>query len=471
MKDKIFIIWSGNKDLAVKVKKLLSRYDYTCYVGGGDEQSDNRNMTVGDTIRTQMNECNQAIVLFNLKKTDDVSQVPAVSQNLFFELGYTFSTYGKQKVHCVRKKGEDIVLPSDFDNSFVEMLEAPDEDTYAQNIVEYFLKRQKMTLTRNKLDIINNRYTIREIIKQHYNSQIGSKCSDYELAQYILFYTQAAHMYRDEQNILNELKDFKQKYYTRTSKELSLSIDLGIAYLEMVNKLQKEEDGDVFIDYDTFGDFCDVCESIIAKSENDPVGDYYLWLELFTYEFWNYAYLLLASNNSEEEDDRREYMINSVKMSKEAFDRIEKIISSGYEADIRDKDGLIALMQSYMYRNQFLIMRDLDEEGKKYLADNNYIENTDLLYWLEKAFETRKEMVTNFKGCIDSAIYDHISMEYYLIACEYMKYAPDVLPKDQKRRIDRGVETFVKSQKQKKEENFVYVTQIEQMYNSLHKKQ
>ena len=90
-------------------------------------------------------------------------------------------------MHCVKKAGENIVLPSDFDNSFVEPISCDDEKAFVDGVVNYFLGRQKMSIEGNKMVIINNRYKIHDMLQAHY-SEVGSRCSDYELAQYVLFY-------------------------------------------------------------------------------------------------------------------------------------------------------------------------------------------------------------------------------------------------------------------------------------------
>ena len=113
MKDKIFIIWSGTNQVAQKVKNILeNEYNYICYVGG-NYNNDSQMVSIGDTVIRQMKSCNQAIVIFQNKDTG------VISNNLFYELGYVSSEYGMKKVHCVRKMHDNILSPSDFDNSFV----------------------------------------------------------------------------------------------------------------------------------------------------------------------------------------------------------------------------------------------------------------------------------------------------------------------------------------------------------------
>ena len=114
MKDKIFIIWSGENKTAMMVKNILeNKHNYLCYVGG-NQYNDSQMLSIGDTVVNQMKTCNQAIVIFSNKNNS------GVSNNLYFELGFVSSNYGMKKVHCVKRHNDNIILPSDFDNSFVE---------------------------------------------------------------------------------------------------------------------------------------------------------------------------------------------------------------------------------------------------------------------------------------------------------------------------------------------------------------
>lgn len=74
MKDKIFLIWSGNNVVATKVKTILEKEkNYLCLIGGSFE-SDTQMFTVGDTVIRQMNMCNQAIVIFQRKSSGNISE-------------------------------------------------------------------------------------------------------------------------------------------------------------------------------------------------------------------------------------------------------------------------------------------------------------------------------------------------------------------------------------------------------------
>ena len=257
MKDKIFIIWSGENKTAMMVKNILeNKHNYLCYVGG-NQYNDSQMLSIGDTIVKQMKTCNQAIVIFSNKNNS------GVSNNLYFELGFVSSNYGMKKVHCVKRHNDNIILPSDFDNSFVENIMASNEEEYVEGIVNYFLTRQKLSVDTNKMYLINNRYIIHEMLQVHY-SDIGSKCSDYELAQYVLFYTQSGILYQDEYKILEELKNFKRKYFNEFSAELHQSVNLCIAYLEVASNLISIGDI-VYIDSDIFRSYFNVCKNMLQE--------------------------------------------------------------------------------------------------------------------------------------------------------------------------------------------------------------
>ena len=256
MKDQIFIGWSGTNNVALEIKKRLEAKNYRCYIGGNADNS-SQFSSVGDTVIQQIKNCNQAIMIFQNRNDGQVSG------NLFFELGYVLAMYGQQKVHCVKKRRETVVLPSDFDNSFIEALEADNDDDYAESIVNYFMGRQKLSVDTNKMYLINNRYMIHEMIQAHY-SETGSKCSDYELAQYILFYMQASVMYQDEPKILEELTQFKRYHNNEFSAELHNAVNLSIAFLEVQSNLRNDQEA-VYIEDSVFREYYNTCKDMLEE--------------------------------------------------------------------------------------------------------------------------------------------------------------------------------------------------------------
>ncbi len=274
MKDCIFVAWSGTNEVAIRIKGILEKKNYKCIIGGN---SDNNSTfaSIGDTVIQQIKTCNQAIVVFQNKKDG------SVSNNLFFELGYVMALYGSTKVHCVRKENEIVTLPSDFDNSFVEPIKNSDcDDDFVNGIIQYFFARQKLSIVENKMDLINNRYRIHDYIQSHF-SETGSKCSDYELAQYILYYMQAAHMFSDEKIVEKEIRKFREDNHSNLSEELSYAINVCLAYLNLIDNIQLTDDGNMYIERRTYREFRDVDEQIYEDIIEDDTGIFDEWCKVF----------------------------------------------------------------------------------------------------------------------------------------------------------------------------------------------
>lgn len=402
MKDKVFLIWSGNNTVALKVKQVLeSQYNYVCDVGGN---SDNNSSfaSIGDTIIQQMKSCNQAIVLF--QNRDD----GMLSFNLFFELGYVSASYGMKKVHCVRRENEEITLPSDFDNAFVEALPSPDDDTYVEEIIEYFMQRQKMSVDVNKMQLINNRYLIHNMLQSHY-SDSGSLCSDYELAQYVLFYMQAAVMFQDEGKVLKELRRFKRQHHSNFSKELAESVNLSIAFLELQDNLINEGEL-VYISDESFRHYYTVCADMLEEIEDDDSGTFDEWSKVFLTENLAYATALYAINPNLNER-RRHFLLNkTLEYARICIDDIEKLELAAPIVENNDDVGIVLLYKAYVYRHMFNAYSLLGEreEAEK---------------WLSASLKERKTLIRNYDdNSIDSKLYSSFQMEYYLNLLEYLEF-------------------------------------------------
>ncbi len=396
MKDRVFIAWSGSNTIALQVKVLLEKkYNYVCSIGGNAD-NDSKFSSVGDTVIQQMKSCNQAIVIFQNRKDG------AVSNNLFFELGYVISMYGMKKVHCVRRMQEDVILPSDFDNSFVEAIDDKnDDELFAQAIVDYFIGRQKMSINENKMYLINNRYLIHDKIVSHY-SDAGSKCSDYELAQYILFYMQAAHMFGDEKKTLEEISHFKQLHNYEFSGELSLAINICLSFLTMVTNIQyNETKNEVFIDQNVFWKFKNEYTNYVDAIVDDDMGVFDEWARVFIHEHLNFAYMLFAQNDSVSEDMVKAMYTKSKEYGLKTISYIEELEKIAPCIENNDEMGLVSLLKAYVYRNLFVSKSFLNED--------------DALDWLKKTFRERTSLKNNFgSGTIDTQLYNNFCMEYYL---------------------------------------------------------
>jgi len=401
MKDRIFLIWSGNNTIAIKIKKILEmEHNYLCYVGGSHENN-SQMFSVGDTVVKEMNTCNQAIVLFQNKENG------AVSSNLFFELGYVSAKYGMKKVHCVKRENEKIALPSDFDNAFVEGLPCGSDDEYVENIVKYFLERQKLSVDENKMYLINNRYIIYEMLQMHYSSS-GSKCSDYELAQYILFYMQAAVMYQDERKVLDELREFKRQHFNEFSEEVSEAVNLSIALLEV--QLDLKYDGEVvYLSDDAFRKYFNACKDMLDEIKDDNSGLFDEWAKAIASENLAYACSMYALNPSLNENTRNFLFQKTIYFGNQCLGFLKLLSELKINIENNDVSGIISVFKSYVYRHLFLASRQVDKDNAS--------------KWLQLSIKERKNLLKNFdSNSTDSKIYSNFEMEYYLNLVEYLDY-------------------------------------------------
>lgn len=406
MKDRVFIAWSGTNHIAIQVKNILEkRYNYVCAIGGNADNS-SQFSSVGDTVIQQMKTCNQAIVIFQ-NRSDG-----AISNNLFFELGYVLSMYGQKKTHCVKRKDETVVLPSDFDNSFVEAIEENSDDAFAQGIVDYFISRQKMSINENKMFLINNRYLIYDKIVSHY-SEKGSQCSDYELAQYILFYMQAAHLFGDEEKVYKEIKEFKNAHNFEFSSELSLAINLCLTYFDLVLNIKCDsKTSDVYIDQRIFWKSKKEYEYYLEALENDDTGVFNEWFTVFVKEHLCFTYILFSNNAQLDEKTVATLCDKTILYGNETIESIECLEEQAPCKENNDHVGLISLLKAYIYRNLYLAKNKLNED--------------DATIWLKKTMKERKSLKNNYgKGTIDTQLYNTFLMEYYLSLVNYLSGADE----------------------------------------------
>ena len=334
MKDRVFIAWSGSSEIALKVKNVLeNRCNYKCFIGGNGT-NDSNFASVGDTVLQQIKSCNQAIVIFQKRKDG------FISNNLFFELGYALASYGLTKVHCVRLAHEQLSLPSDFDNSFVEPIDDSDPEGLVNGIVEYFLARQKLSVNTNKMYLINNRYLIKEYIRRHFSEQ-GSQCSDYELAQYLLFYTQAAQMFNDVNAVRNELQAFKQAYQYNFSTELRISVDICLTFFDLYSGIQIDENNAAYIDKATYRKVKEKFDSIELDIEDDNTGIFDEWAKVFTSDYMAFATDLYLGNPELTDERKNRIAIKTIELADECIARIERLQAVAPIIENNDHSGLL----------------------------------------------------------------------------------------------------------------------------------
>jgi|GEM_PF-1491428 len=415
MKDKVFIIWSGSKEVAIKIADKLRARDYFCEVGGNHDNN-SEHLSVNATVIDQMNRCNQAIAIFQNKATTG-----RVAENLIFELGYVLARYGARKLHCVKRLRDEIKMPSDFDNSFIEGLNDESEEAFVNDVVKYFSERQKLAVEENKMSLIGRRYKMKEFIESHYSSG-GAHCSDYELAQYMLFYMSAAQIFGEEEKVMTELFEFKKQYQSKFSLELMMSVNECYYFLKMLT-CRKSENNEVYIDTAAYTEFMKQATDIDKKIVNDIKGPFDEWARFILEEQMAYACLLYSGAPKLSDKIRLIMHQSSIKYGFKSLESAVTLSKSVSAKDNNDNIGLIKLLRSYVYRNLFLSNKFINEHKDLLTSqdEKDFDYEAESLKWLEICLTERRELVLNYgNGVVDSGIYENFRMEYYLILAEYL---------------------------------------------------
>ena len=150
MKGKVFIGWSSDNSLALKVKAELKKSGYNGVVGGKAESSLEHG--VGDTIIKQMRSCSAAIMLFTSRpdlhsvcnKCGKTLGGKILSGNMLFELGFLTGSLKPNRVFIVYMDDAAKCAPSDLKGAWDLQITkgCKTEEELAAEIVELFLKEQ-----------------------------------------------------------------------------------------------------------------------------------------------------------------------------------------------------------------------------------------------------------------------------------------------------------------------------------------
>lgn len=407
MKGKVFIGWTKTNDIAYKVKDMLD--NYTCYVGGDDP--DNKNIGagqeyyVGSTVIKQMNNCNQAI--FIISKYDK-----ALSNNVMFELGYTCAKFRNtgRKIHVfyLDVPSMDNAIPSDLVGMWAEHMETYDlsNDEIAKRIVSLFLKRQMNEITENKMMVIDKWYKIENEIANHNKDP---QCSDFELAQYLLFYSHAAYIFDFSDAAFSQVRSLCE-YDSLESEELSIAINIALLANGAIYRYASSSEpmsGDVYDDI--FEKYQSIQKSIGTKHETD--GEFYKWAYVMALDYMNLAATLRLfayddeCKNAEPDTELYDEYTSMVLETGEKILSLCEILGSS-----QNNKEFVMLIKAYIFRNIAHVYRiQNDEENEKKYLDLSY----DLRAELHEIYENRH---------IDSRLKDNFEMEYHLIMSELLKY-------------------------------------------------
>ena len=437
MKGKVFIGWCGDTNIADEVKAKLKANDYEGVIGG--ESGSTTTLYLGQAILNEINACNQAIFVFQKKKDG------FISPNTLYEFGYALSRFPLNKVFAfyIDFDHNDKSIPSDLSGIWAEHLETKNGKV-PDGIIEFFLNHQKNVVQENKMELINSYFEMRHDFTIYDRRPF---CSEYELAQYVLFFSQAAYLMNDVKEGSKCLERLASAAPNRID-ELEQALRFGQGYLSIF-KMLKTKEGVMFLEAEPFGEiertFNDILDTVSEWSEND----FTTWFEMLLYDSLNYIHVLCAADPGIPEEERNDILLASRPYAENCLARCDVL------ADNNDDAQCARLYRAYMYRNLATSFQKCSEPDEK-----------ESVSYLRSSLKERKSLLEHYKiRSISSTIFEAFEMEYYIAVSELIEYSAD--EREVKGSI-RSCGTYLKKIKQlhqqkqhyyqnKKHQNFFWV--------------
>ena len=406
MKGKVFIGWCGSTKLADEVKARLRDVDFDG-IRGGQTRADNY-LYLGQAILKEIDSCNQAIFIFQ-KKEDG-----SISASTLFELGYALARIEANKIHVfyIDIPERDESIPSDLEGIWAEHLFNVDNEQIDERVVEKFLANQKKVFIGNKMSIINTYYEKRSAFECYADRPF---CSEYELAQHVVFFSQAAYMFNDVREGLEHLRRLEQRL-SSIGPELMQSLRFAVAYLSFLQNIRSVGET-IYITRDEFRRTRDAFNTVLNGIEDWPDSEFKTWLQIMALESLNYIRILRSTDPALRPDQRDRLLARSVEFAQQTLDKCDALCGSP-KRDISDEstnEQCVTLYRAYMYRN--LSTACLNKSEPDQAEANRY---------LILSYQERKKLLDYYKvRTISSRIFDTIEMEYYLAISEMLEFYED----------------------------------------------
>ncbi len=403
MKGRIFIAWSGTNAIATAVQDRLAQEDYQPIVGGGGGGPNMVDMFVGAAVLRQIDQCSQAIFIMQ-KKRDGT-----ISSNLMFELGYALARFNPRKIHVfyIDIPHNDPVIPSDIMGIWADFFDTTAGLDVADSIVEKFLRNQRIMIPENKMMVIDSYYTYRDQLRNYPEAPF---CSEFELAQYVLFFGQAAYMFGDEQeatHILRKLSNVLMR--ENPGPELVQALRFSICYLDLFNRWKKEGEL-LYLSRDDYAALRHTLDGVAEVLKHWPENDFTLWFQVFLYDAINFILILHSYAPGIPAGNVRKMLDRSEEFARKCLAACDKLTKE------RTNTQCVLLYQAYMYRN--LSTYYLRIQG----ADKDIYENLHFSY-------SRRLDLFNYSEMTDlnTRLRDTFEMEYFLALSELLGYVREEL--------------------------------------------
>ena len=434
VKGTVFIGWSSDTALARKVKVELKKYGYNATIGG--DEGTVENLSIADTIASQIDECCQSVFIIkkNLKGL--------ISNNITFEIGYSVSKYNlsMQKLHLFYLDIEhnDESIPSDLLGLWASHIrtEGKSEDEIVREMVDSFLSHQKAELGVNKMAVVTDWLGTYTKLSSHL---ISPRFTDFELAQYIFLLTESAanaHTWKESRELVEK--------FARTADGQSTDLSLAIRMFEIteeVNHYRKACGQRYYLDKPTFRMLRDKTRSFLedvsrcTSRELDPI--FAKWLIMFAKQKLQYFYMM--NGNDPDVSDKTPMMNQAENINREIVTLCEELRAM----DPARNAEFLWEMLFMTHRNlaviaQFRCDRDLEKKER-----------------FESLHYTR-EIRGRYYGKIDSRVWETFEREYYVAVTECLEFMDSY----EKEEYLEELQDYVEHMLELRDSNTVYINRI-----------
>ncbi|PTW58732.1 putative nucleotide-binding protein with TIR-like domain [Breoghania corrubedonensis] len=380
-KNRVFVVWGGNKDLAEKVSKRLMDKVTEATVGGDLTDLDS-NYYIGPRIVAQMSEASECIILVKADFDEKIERY-RFRENLMFEWGFLLSRLKKGKLFVFLTNCERTALPSDLQGAFTFVVPR-DAETLASQASWIVKKYKESKVKENFLafDLFANWPRWRVFFERQVNGSDAPQPDLFGPALVSAFppalYAEDLEFYGDLLNKIDRLENGQNQYVT-----------MAISMYEYTKFARSKKDSDF-----NSGDFTNIKRKFSFIS-----GDNDSFLASVAQQFMGLCL------------------------------RHEAILANR-ELDYQNSCRLLDYsMQHFLKANNYFETSNIDERTKfvwlSYISANisNCFElmgqiDQSMIY-MEKSLQFRQNVLSNLREEQSPFIYQSILAEYYINCLRY----------------------------------------------------
>ncbi len=463
----VFIGWTSDQSLATKVSEELKKKGFLGIVGGSAKNNSKlfaQEGAIYNTVTSQMDHCNQAILLYKKRTFGTNDEHEEVSDSLIFETGYLCSKFGRKEIskkvmlYGIGMKPEDTkrLFPGDLEGILSEFIsDEQSEDEIAKAIVDKFVEVQDHQDSVFAMDILNSPRDIEREMERHF---ISPNYTDHQLAISLVYYTQSQYFYQTISNGKRRIGEFIKKIHSfhhntgcmtneliNIANLAAISLDLfgeiSIVDMDYVSSLNRKTFKNYLnryscavhqVYYDT--------DSVSSGGEHEPLNRAYYSFDFeevteenlfkilalsqaLQHTTFLYALHIAYLTSSLSEDDKRTAKVSENRIQKEIASVAQEAVKYGeqvlkYYDQIIDSNVYDTEKVGFESLNCFYItfMRAFTHTNLRDFY--GFLGNTELQEYHNELFYRHIDMIYCFafgkyREIMSESLFDYITLEYF----------------------------------------------------------